>query len=236
MGGIVLTKKKRVKGKESAFNIRNWTLRLLLIVLLHICAVANSSFFTLHFSLASAQGLQHGKASFYSKNFHGKKTASGERMHPDSLTCAHRTYPFGTMLRVYNPANGRSVIVRVTDRGPYVRGRIIDLSWRAAKELDILSSGVAMVFVQKASTFTVPFLPDDEIEIPDLEMETNDGAPALSPFWKDMKKDQLEAQQKAQQKAQPKAQPKTQPNVQPKVQQKAQSDTHKKASSKTQKK
>ena len=114
------------------------------------------------------------------------------------------------MLRVYNPANGRSVLVRVTDRGPYVRGRIIDLSWRAAKELDILSSGVAMVFVQKANTFTVPFLPDDEIEIPDLEMETNDGAPALTPFWKDMKKDQQEAQQKSQQKAQPKSQPKPQ--------------------------
>ena len=215
-----------MKSKESASNIRNWTLRLLLIVLLHICAVANSSFFTLHFSLASAQGLQHGKASFYARNFHGRKTASGERMHPDSLTCAHRTYPFGTMLRVYNPANGRSVIVRVTDRGPYVRGRIIDLSWRAAKELDILSSGVAMVFVQKASSFTVPFLPDDEIEIPDLEMETNDGAPALTPFWKDMKKDQQEAQQKTQHKAQPKSQPKAQPksqlNAQPNTQQKSQ--------------
>lgn len=173
-----------------------------------------TALFTIHCSLfispLEAQVLQHGKASFYSKSFHGRKTASGERMHPDSLTCAHRTYPFGTMLRVYNPANGRNVLVRVTDRGPYVRGRIIDLSWRAAKELDILSSGVAMVFVQKANTFTVPFLPDDEIEIPDLEMETNDGAPALTPFWKDMKKDQQEAQQKSQQKAQPKSQPKPQ--------------------------
>jgi rare lipoprotein A len=100
------------------------------------------------------------------------------------------------MLRVYNPANGRSVIVRVTDRGPYVRGRIIDVSWRAAKELGIIGEGIATVFVSKANTFVVPFLPTDEIEIPDLELETNPGAPALSPFWKDMKDDQLKSQRK----------------------------------------
>ena len=151
-----------------------------------------------------AQGLQQGKASYYAHRFSGKRTASGERLHQDSMTCAHRTYPFGTMLKVYNPANGRSVVVRVTDRGPFARGRIIDLSWRAAKELDIISQGVAMVFVQKANTFVVPFLPDDEIEIPELDMETNDGSPALSPFWKDMKEDQLKAQQSIQNKSQKK--------------------------------
>ena len=159
---------------------------------------------------ASSQTLQKGKASFYAKRFHGRKTASGERLHPDSLTCAHRSYPFGTQLMVYNPANGRSVNVRVTDRGPYVRGRIIDLSWRAAKELGIIGQGIATVFVQKANTFVVPFLPTDEIEIPDLELETNDGAPAMNPLWKDMKDDQLKAQQKTQQKAQQKAPQKTQ--------------------------
>ena len=148
----------------------------------------------------SAQGLQRGKASFYARRFHGRKTASGERLHPDSLTCAHRSYPFGTLLRVYNPVNGRSVNVRVTDRGPYVQGRIIDLSWRAAKELGIIGQGVATVFVSKADTFVVPFLPTDEIEIPDLELETNDGAPALNPFWKDMKDDQMQEQQKTQSK------------------------------------
>ena len=125
----------------------------------------------------SAQGLQRGKASFYAKRFHGRKTASGER-----------------------PVNGRSVNVRVTDRGPYVRGRIIDLSWRAAKELGIIGQGVATVFVSKANTFVVPFLPTDEIEIPDLELETNDGAPALHPLWKDMKDDQMQEQQKTQSK------------------------------------
>lgn len=148
-----------------------------------------------HFSFLNAQGIQSGKASFYAKSFNGRKTASGERLHPDSLTCAHRTYPFGTKLKVYNPANGRSVIVRVTDRGPFVRGRIIDLSWRAAKELDIISKGVAVVTVQKYSTIIVPYLPEDEIEIPDLELETNEGAEGMVPFWQDMKKDLQKSRQ-----------------------------------------
>ena len=156
-----------------------------------------ATFITLGFTPLQAQILQRGKASFYSRKFTGRKTASGERMHNDSLTCAHRTYPFGTMLRVYNPANGRSVIVKVTDRGPYVRGRIIDLSWRAAKELDIISSGVAMVIVHKVDSFVVPFQPTDQIELPELELETNDGAPALVPFWKEMKEAQLKAQKAA---------------------------------------
>ncbi len=134
-----------------------------------------------------AQKQQKGKASFYAKKFNGRITASGERLHPDSLTCAHRTYPFGTMLRVYNPANGRSVVVKVTDRGPFIRGRIIDLSWRAAKELGIISQGVAMVFVQKNISFIVPFQPIDSIEVPELDLETNEGAPAMVPFWKEMK-------------------------------------------------
>ena len=168
-----------------------------------------TALFTIHCSLFTspvrAQSLQKGKASFYAKRFHGRKTASGERLHPDSMTCAHRSYPFGTLLMVYNPANGRSVHVRVTDRGPYVQGRIIDLSWSAAKELGIIGQGIATVFVSKANTFVVPFLPTDEIEIPDLELETNDGAPALHPFWKDMKEDQLKAQQKMQHKVPQKA-------------------------------
>jgi rare lipoprotein A len=101
------------------------------------------------------------------------------------------------MLRVYNPANGKSVIVKVTDRGPYIRGRIIDLSWRAAKELDIISTGVAMVIVHKLDSFVVPFQATDQIELPELELETNDGAPALVPFWKEMKEAQLKAQKAA---------------------------------------
>ena len=180
-----------------------------------------TALFTIHCSLFTspvrAQSLQKGKASFYAKRFHGRKTASGERLHPDSLTCAHKSYPFGTLLTVYNPANGRSVNVRVTDRGPYVQGRIIDLSWSAAKELGIIGQGVATVFVSKADTFVVPFLPTDEIDIPDLELETNDGAPALHPFWKDMKDDQQQAQQQEQQKPAQKTQQKAPQKTQQKV-------------------
>ena len=201
-----------MKSEEFATAI---VLRRIFLCVVFCCAVANSSLFTLHSSLLSAQVLQRGKASFYAKSLHGRKTASGERLHPDSMTCAHRSYPFGTMLKVYNPANGRSVIVRVTDRGPYIRGRIIDLSWSAAKQLGIIGQGVATVFVQKANTFVVPFLPDDEIEVPDLELETNDGAPALHPFWKDMKEDQQQAQQKAQQKSQVRALQRTQQRPSP---------------------
>ena len=183
-----------------------------------------TALFTIHCSLFTspvrAQSLQKGKASFYAKRFHGRKTASGERLHPDSMTCAHRSYPFGTLLMVYNPANGRSVHVRVTDRGPYVQGRIIDLSWSAAKKLGIIGQGIATVFVSKANTFVVPFLPTDEIEIPDLELETNDGAPALHPFWKDMKEDQLKAQQKTQVKTLQRTQQKPHPKTSAKTPQK----------------
>ena len=108
------------------------------MIMLLFCAAANYSLFTIHFSLLNAQSVQTGKASYYAKKFTGRRTASGERLHHDSLTCAHRTYPFGTLLKVTNPANGKVVIVRVTDRGPYVKGRIIDLSVRAdLPEFDI---------------------------------------------------------------------------------------------------
>jgi rare lipoprotein A len=98
-----------------------------------------------HFLISSISQSQKGKASFYARNFHGRRTASGERLHPDSLTCAHRTYPFGTRLKVYNPANGRSVVVRVIDRGPFVRDRIIDLSAAAGKKLGLDKVGHAKV-------------------------------------------------------------------------------------------
>ena len=163
-----------------------------MILKLKIALVA-TLLLVLGFTLLPAQVQQKGKASFYAKKFHGRKTASGERLHQDSLTCAHRTYPFGTKLKVYNPANGRSVIVRVTDRGPFVRGRIIDLSWRAAKELGIVAQGVATVFVQKYNDIIVPFLAEDEIELPELDLETNEGAKGLTPFWQDMKKDMMKA-------------------------------------------
>lgn len=106
---------------------------------------------------------QRGKATFYSKRATGSRAANGERIHHDSMTCAHRTYPFGTMLRVKNPANGKVVVVRVTDRGPFVRGRIIDLSWRAASELGIIAQGVAMVEVTPEEEI-IPFRPKDHFK------------------------------------------------------------------------
>lgn len=135
-------------------------------------ALFNFSLFSFHSSLLSAQTVQKGKATFYSKRATGARTANGERLHHDSLTCAHRTYPFGTLLRVKNPANGKEVVVRVTDRGPFVRGRIIDLSWRAAKELGIIAAGVAMVEIEKVTTQNgIPFRQtDDDRQLPDFEI------------------------------------------------------------------
>ena len=95
----------------------------------------------------SLHAQQRGKASFYSRRATGARTSSGEKLHHDSLTCAHRTHSFGTLLKVRNLSNGREVVVRVNDRGPFGRGRIVDLSWGAAKALDMLSKGVATVEV-----------------------------------------------------------------------------------------
>ena len=90
-----------------------------------------------------------GNASFYSKRMQGHRTSDGSRYHNDSLTCAHKTLPFGTLLRVVNPKNNYEVIVKVTDRGPHVRNRIIDLSYSAAVQLDIIRAGIAKVIVTK---------------------------------------------------------------------------------------
>lgn len=73
-------------------------------------------------------GMQKVKASYYANKFHGRKTASGALYHKDSLTCAHKTLPFGTILKVRNPRNDKEVYVKVTDRGPFIKGRTIDLS------------------------------------------------------------------------------------------------------------
>lgn len=86
-------------------------------------------------------------ASYYSKYFHGRKTASGEIFDNKALTCAHKTLPFDTQLLVINPKNGKMVQVRVNDRGPFRRGRDLDLSIAAAKELDMLLAGVIKVEV-----------------------------------------------------------------------------------------
>lgn len=120
----------------------------------------------------SAQS-QRGKASFYSKRATGARTSSGERIHHDSLTCAHRTYPFGTLLKVTNERNGKWVVVRVTDRGPHSRGRIIDLSHGAARRIGIIDQGVAMVKVERYHDSNIPFRPDDR-EMPEIDFEVTE--------------------------------------------------------------
>lgn len=88
---------------------------------------------------------ERGIASWYGAPFHGKVTASGERFDMEALTAAHRRLPMGSMVRVVNLLNGKHVRVRITDRGPYVAGRILDLSYAAARRLGMLETGLAIV-------------------------------------------------------------------------------------------
>ena len=89
-----------------------------------------------------------GTASYYGAKHHGNKTASGEPFNQNALTAAHRRLPFGTQVKVTNLDNNRSVVVRITDRGPHTRGRLIDVSHAAAERLGMLRSGTAKVRVQ----------------------------------------------------------------------------------------
>lgn len=89
--------------------------------------------------------VEEGVASFYGDAFHGRTTANGETYDKNKLTAAHRSLPFGTRVKVFNLDNGRSVRVRINDRGPYAKGRIIDLSEAAARKLGIEEDGTAKV-------------------------------------------------------------------------------------------
>jgi len=86
-----------------------------------------------------------GVASYYGRRFHGRRTANGERFDMHAMTAAHKTLPFGTRVLVTNPRNGRSVTVRINDRGPFIRGRTIDLSRAAAERIGMIASGHARV-------------------------------------------------------------------------------------------
>ncbi len=98
---------------------------------------------------APAPRAEEGLASYYGQRHKGRRTASGSIYDPAQLTCAHRTAPFGTRLRVTDLETGRAVIVTVTDRGPFVRGRVVDLSLAAARELGMVHRGVARVRVER---------------------------------------------------------------------------------------
>ncbi|MEA3036073.1 MAG: rare lipoprotein [Sphingomonadales bacterium] len=98
------------------------------------------------------EAIGEGQASYYGRELAGNRTSSGERFNPMALTAAHRTLPLGTLLRVTNLANGRSVIVRVNDRGPFVRSRLIDVSLGAAREIGMVAQGRAQVRLEVVRT------------------------------------------------------------------------------------
>jgi len=114
--------------------------------------------------------VQHGKASFY---WEDSRTASGERFHSEALTAAHRKFPLQSWVRVTNERNGRSVIVRINDRGPYVGGRIIDLSRGAARQIDMVAAGIVPVKVELLRRINV-------VEKPNLRVTPRIRAEALA--------------------------------------------------------
>jgi len=95
---------------------------------------------------------QKGLASWYGDKEHGNRTASGERFSKYDYTAAHKSLPFGTIVRVINLENGMDVVVKINDRGPFIRGRIIDLSYNSAKSIDLVRTGVAKVKVEVISS------------------------------------------------------------------------------------
>ncbi len=98
-----------------------------------------------------------GLASYYAEPYHGRRTASGEVFDTyEAMTAAHRTLPFKTVVRVQNTSNGKEVDVRINDRGPFIAGRVIDLSVRAARAIDMVRPGVVLVKLQILSQGTVP--------------------------------------------------------------------------------
>lgn len=112
------------------------------------------NFFAINFLLLtslSAQSEEFGLASYYSDLFHGKPTASGEAYDKNKFTCAHKTHPFGTMLRITRLDNNKSVQVRVTDRGPFISGRVVEVSKAAAELIGLVADGSARVKVEVAS-------------------------------------------------------------------------------------
>jgi rare lipoprotein A len=101
--------------------------------------------------MASEQVRHYGNASWYGRSFQGKRTASGESFDMHEFTGAHRNLPFGTMVKVKNLRNGKEVLVRVNDRGPFIKSRIIDVSRAAATALGIISRGTARVSIEVIS-------------------------------------------------------------------------------------
>ncbi len=129
---------------ESVRFIKKIAVLLLAVLLVSVfsgCAGSRSGYTRIKGKPIKVGTVINGDASYYGKGFNGKKTASGEIFDEDEYTCAHRTYPFGTMLEVVRDDTGAKVTCRVNDRGPHAKNRILDLSTAAAKELDMMKAG-----------------------------------------------------------------------------------------------
>ena len=133
-------------------NIKSVALAIAGVILIPSCATtgnANTKHQTKSDPQYAVQSVQHGKASWYSVGTNsGTRTASGQRLSNHAATAAHKTLPMGTKVRVTNQANGKSEVVTITDRGPYVRGRIIDVTIGIAERLGFVKRGVAVVRVE----------------------------------------------------------------------------------------
>jgi peptidoglycan lytic transglycosylase len=121
---------------------------------------------------------ERGIASWYGDDFHGWVTASGEIYDMYTLTAAHRTLPLGTVVRVTNVVKGRQVTIRINDRGPYVKGRILDLSYKAAQELDMVRDGVSAVYLEVIGHRGLDSLGSDHHVLKTREYETIESAQA----------------------------------------------------------
>ena len=106
-----------------------------------VCAAAAAMAVVTGPTLAESLGV----ASYYGKGFHGRRAANGEIFNMNAMTAAHKSLPFGTRLQVTNMSNGKSVVVRIQDRGPFIRGRVLDLSFGAAKALGMIQSGTTKI-------------------------------------------------------------------------------------------
>ena len=156
---------------------RNARLKILSLLLLLSIPVALE---------VEAQKVLRGKASYYSDRLHGNLMSNGQRYHRDSLTCAHRKFPFGTKIRVKNVSNGKEVIVTVTDRGPYSKRYILDLSRAAASQLGILRAGFCQCEITPLDENLPPSLfplENEAEELPRLNLTPDSTATYPNPVW-----------------------------------------------------
>jgi len=140
MSRLVHAREKDTRGKTLFYKIYGLLFILITLSSLYACSTAPTKY--------SPRGTDYVTASYYGPKFNGRPTASGEIFDMYAMTCAHKKMPFGTRLRVTNPDNAKSVIVTVNDRGPFIRGRDLDLSYGAAKKIGFVAKGVGKVRIE----------------------------------------------------------------------------------------